>query len=258
MKIGIITDIHEDAERLFKTMQELEKRNCNDVYCLGDISGFDERFYSYKYSRNLTYCLDIISSNCRAIIPGNHDLNHLKKLPHYNNVFFFPDNWYYLPFNKRKELSNGLIWLYEHDLPVKNISFFQEIIGDYKDNIIIENDGIRIMLSHSIFPDVSGFLTKKPVKINDYHHHLDVLKKENCQIGISGHLHPNGLLRIDYNKIHNPKYSEMEINPSQTMHYVSPCVADGIQDNGFTIIDTANLSIESIPLRTPRFHSYLS
>lgn len=258
MKIGIITDIHEDAERLYKAMQELEKRNCNDVYCLGDISGFDERFYSYKYSRNLTYCLQVIESNCRAIIPGNHDLNQLKKLPKNNNVFFFPDNWYYLPFKKRKELSNGLIWLYENDIPVKNISYFQEVIGDFQDQIIIEQDGIRIFLSHAIFPDISGFLTRKPIKINDYHSHLEHLKHSNCHIGISGHLHPNGLLKIDYNKIHNPKFSEIEINIEQTTQFVSPCIADGIQDNGFTIIDTINRTIEAIPLRTPRFHSYLS
>ena len=53
MKLGIISDIHEDAERLIIALKALEKLNCDRIICLGDISGYDDRFYSYKYSRNL-------------------------------------------------------------------------------------------------------------------------------------------------------------------------------------------------------------
>ncbi len=256
MKLGIITDIHEDAERLTIAINSLEKKGCNEIACLGDISGFDERFYSYRYSKNFSYCLDMIKSNCKIIIPGNHDLFHLSKLPKYNTVFHFPNNWYQLSIDERKKLSKGLIWLYEKDFPINAKEEFAEFMSDYIDKHIFDSNGTKILLTHSIAPDISGFLTKKPIKPNDFDKHLLLLKENDCTIGISGHLHPNGLLRIDQKKSYNPKFTELELPTSNTMQFICPCIADGMQDNGYTLLDTQNKTIESFPLRTPKYSSF--
>lgn len=256
MKIGIISDIHEDAERLSLALRLLEKNNCDRMICLGDISGYDDRFYSYRYSRNLQYCLDLIKVNCRDIIPGNHDLFHIKKLPSYNSIFHFPDNWYELTFAERKILSKGMIWLYEKDYPIKCHELLQEILNPCNDKIIIESDDLKLMFTHSIAPDISGFLTKKPVKVKDFEKHFELLNQNNCHIGLCGHSHPNGLLKISEKKVFNPKFSAMEISNKEKLQFIVPCIADGIQDNGVTILDTKEKTIEAIPIRTPKHNSF--
>ncbi len=256
MKIGIITDIHEDAERLIFTLKSLEKLGVDRLFCLGDISGFDERFYSYKFSKNFAYCLDIIMKNCEVILPGNHDLFHLSMLPKYSSAFHFPENWYQLSFAERKSISKGLIWLYEKDYPIGSKEIFSELMQSFYDNTIVEYDGIKMLLTHSIAPDISGFLTKKPTKWKDFAEHLELLKKNDCAIGLSGHLHPNGIFRIDEKKMHNPRFGALELSDSATMQYICPCLANGMQDNGFVILDTKNKTIESIPLRTPKSNFY--
>lgn len=256
MKIGIITDIHEDAERLQYVIKELEKLNCDEIACLGDISGFDGRFYSYGFSRNLKFCMDVINVNCRVIIPGNHDLFHMKKLPGYNSIFNFPDNWYDLTFEERKKLSKGKIWLYDNDFPIDNPGVFSDYYSDLSDMITFDAGNIRILFTHSIAPDISGVLRKKPNKIKDFQPHFDLIEKNKCHIGISGHLHPNGLLKISRKKIHTPKFSKIELS-GETVHFICPCVANGMQDNGFTIINTSDKTIEAFPIRTPKYNMFM-
>jgi predicted phosphodiesterase len=257
MKLGIITDIHEDAERLSIAISALEKLNCDEIICLGDISGFDDRFYSYRFSRNLSFCIDCIINNCKIIVPGNHDLNHLKRLPSYNGVFSFPDNWYDLSPQERKNISAGRIWLYDNDYPINCKSEFEKLFAVSNDRYFYDTDNFRILFTHSVSPDISGLIAKKPSKHDDFTPQFLLLSENKCNIGISGHLHPNGLLRIDEKKIYNPKFAELELPEYGYMQFICPCIADGMQDNGFTVIDTKELTIESIPLRTPRHNSYL-
>jgi predicted phosphodiesterase len=256
MKLGIISDIHEDAQRLMIALKSLENLNCDSIICLGDISGFDQRFYSYQFSKNLKYCLDCINMNCRVIIPGNHDLFHIQQLPQYNSIFPFPENWYSLSFNEKKKLSNGVIWINEHDEPLKDTELLNEVILNRSDMAIIEDGEDRILFTHSVYPDISGFLTKKPVKLFGFSAHLDFLESNNCNIGISGHFHPNGLMKIEKRKVHKPKLSTMEVSKDETVQFICPCIADGVQDNAYTVYDTTNRTIESIPLRTPKYNSF--
>ncbi len=257
MKIGIVTDIHEDAERLKIAVSSLEKLNCDDIICLGDISGFNDRFYSFRFSRNLAFCIDCVKNNCKIIIPGNHDLNHLKRLPAYNGVFSFPENWYEINPEERKILSAGRVWLYEDDYPINCQTQFEELFAISKDTHLYDTENFRILLTHSVSPDISGIIAKKPNKYEDFIPHLKLLAENKCNIGISGHLHPNGLLRIDERKIYNLKFSTLELQETAYMQIICPCIADGMQDNGFTVLDTTDRTIEAIPLRTPRHNSFL-
>ena len=250
MKIGIITDIHEDGIRLAQAIRQLEKQNCDILVCLGDMSGFDKRFYGYGYSRNLNYCLSVIRDNCRYVIPGNHDLFVLKKIPAWNHVFDFPDNWYMLPPERRQELSKGKVWNFEHDMPVSVDTSLLEWLNSLDEFFVLDEDGFRILFTHSLFPDPMGMLTRKPYRHSDFEPHLSILSEMNCDMGISGHMHPNGVFRIRRRDTVRGKFGHLEAG-SDVLQLVCPCIAESNQDNGFAILDTATRTVEAIPLRTP-------
>lgn len=86
MRIVIISDIHEDGTRLNQAITRLERQNCDQLVCLGDMAGFDKRFYGYETIRNLSYCLNLIRANCTHVIAGNHDFFVMKKIPEWNHV----------------------------------------------------------------------------------------------------------------------------------------------------------------------------
>ena len=68
MKYAIITDIHEDIVNLKFAFQKIEKLGCDQVICLGDISGFCAPHYHYYDTRNATECLQLIREKCEIII----------------------------------------------------------------------------------------------------------------------------------------------------------------------------------------------
>lgn len=250
MKIGIISDIHEDGIRLTQAIRLLEKKSCDILVCLGDMAGFDQRFYGYSYSRNLTYCLTVIRENCRHVIPGNHDLFVLKKIPAWNHVFDFPGNWYSLSPAERRELSQGKVWNFEHDMPVtleKSLVTWLDSLAEY---FILEEDDLRILFTHSLFPDPMGMMTRKPYRHADFEPHLAKLSEMNCNLGISGHLHPNGVFRIRRRDTVRGKFGHLDVGPD-VLQLVCPCIAESNQDNGFAILDTNQKTVDAIPLRTP-------
>lgn len=253
MKIGIISDIHEDGIRLIQAITGLEKHNCDILVCLGDMAGFDKRFYSYEPTRNLSFCLQAIRANCNHIIAGNHDFFVMQKIPEWNHVFDYPSDWYRLSPTQRNKLSKGLVWNFEHDLPVNISAGDIEWLYSLKEYFVFEENGLQILFTHSLYPDPAGMLTRKPVKQVDFAPHLSKLQEMNCDLGVSGHFHPGGVFRIAKNKTKPPKFGLLDIDQDMKQ-LVCPCVAEGGQDNGYAILDTMERTIEVIPLRTPKQH----
>ena len=93
MKIAIITDIHEDLLSLQEAFRQIEKHQCDEIVCLGDISGYSIPYYNYLNRRNAHECLSLIRSNCKIVILGNHDIHAGSIIPSHCNFFDFPDNW---------------------------------------------------------------------------------------------------------------------------------------------------------------------
>lgn len=64
MKIAIISDIHGNLEALTATLEDIEKRNVNEIICLGDIiaKGIHPK-----------ECMDLIRKKCKIVIRGNCD-----------------------------------------------------------------------------------------------------------------------------------------------------------------------------------------
>lgn len=63
-KIAIISDIHGNREALKTTLEDIKRRQCSKIICLGDIvskGGFSNE------------CIDLIKNNCDIVLCGNCD-----------------------------------------------------------------------------------------------------------------------------------------------------------------------------------------
>ena len=64
MRIAIISDIHGNLEALKATMGDIEKKNIDKIFCLGDIVG---------KGIHPTECLNIVRDKCEVVLRGNND-----------------------------------------------------------------------------------------------------------------------------------------------------------------------------------------
>ena len=64
MLIGVISDIHSNAEALTKVMTSLNEKKVDKVVCLGDVVG---------YGPDPEECIDLIKNLTKNIVAGNHD-----------------------------------------------------------------------------------------------------------------------------------------------------------------------------------------
>ena len=65
MKLAIISDIHSNLEALTAVLDEIDRRDVDAIYCLGDVVG---------YGPDPVACLDLVRERCKATVLGNHDL----------------------------------------------------------------------------------------------------------------------------------------------------------------------------------------
>ena len=63
-RIALISDIHANLPALEAVMKDIEQLQCNAVYCLGDVVG---------YNANPSECLEFIRSRQIPTVRGNHD-----------------------------------------------------------------------------------------------------------------------------------------------------------------------------------------
>jgi len=189
MKIGIITDIHENAEMLYAALKLADVNHCDEIACLGDIVGFDQRFYRYSNNRSAKTCLGLIQANCRWIVAGNHDLFAAGKLPAYSNGFEYPENWFAMDAAERKILSRGKVWSYEgeavNDLDEDDILFLKTL----PEFIALPLDNIACVFSHYIFPDLSGSTTRYVERNNHINGIWEFMEQQRVNISFCGHSH---------------------------------------------------------------------
>lgn len=60
---ALISDIHSNFEALQAVLEDMNKQNVSEIYCLGDIVG---------YGPNPRECIDLIMQ-CKVVLLGNHD-----------------------------------------------------------------------------------------------------------------------------------------------------------------------------------------
>ena len=64
MKIAIISDIHGNLEALKATLKDIQKRNIDKIYCLGD---------TLAKGVHPKECIKLIKENCEIVLQGNTD-----------------------------------------------------------------------------------------------------------------------------------------------------------------------------------------
>lgn len=248
MKYGILSDIHEDIVSLKKAILHLEQKGCDELICLGDIAGYSTPFFDYKNTRSANLCWEVVKENCQHIIPGNHDLYAAKCIPKENLGFTYPSNWYNRPFQEREKLGAGKIWLYEPNELESNIdSELKSIIKSLPDVKTIQTEDKLLLISHYLYPDLSGSECILPPTKNLFQSHLEYSKQKGASLSFIGHCHPEGLLlyqkdEINYVRFYRSVYCSDEIIVGV------PCIANGRNHHGYAIFDSNTMNIKAYPL----------
>ncbi|GAB4277200.1 MAG: hypothetical protein Kow0068_00200 [Marinilabiliales bacterium] len=248
MKIGFISDIHEDIISLDKAIQHFNSLDIDYIVCLGDITGYSYPHYNYKSTRDASECVNIIKKNCKHVVPGNHDLFAIKKTPSISRNFNYPADWYQLPVNKREKLSKNKVWFYDktdlqNNLTEKNINFLKSL-NEFE---IINAGNNNILISHFIYPDISGSSIKFPRSIFFFRKHFKFMKQNNCNISFCGHGHYNGAMivnKLSFNIFKPGKYCLSD----KPKIIIVPCVAKSKSINAITIFNTFDNSLELIEI----------
>lgn len=251
MKLGIISDIHEDLPRLKMALHLLDKLGCDTVACLGDIIGYVVPAFGYFEERNATECIQLVRDNCQYVVAGNHDLSAIKKIPEHAGGFNYPADWYSMSHPEREQIAAGKVWLNEAVemdplLSREDVDYIRSL-PEYQ--VVSTNTG-ALLLSHYLFPDLSGSNIRFYKDFGPVGDHFDFMDKHACRTGFSGHQHVEGFYK--FTRFSKRFYSFGKAHLEAEPHWiVGPCVANGKRENGFLVFNTETNRLRAIPLNTP-------
>ncbi|OFY65699.1 MAG: hypothetical protein A2V64_00330 [Bacteroidetes bacterium RBG_13_43_22] len=255
MRIGIVTDIHENANLLREALRLADNHKCDELACLGDIVGCDTRFYDHSASRSAKECIGLIRSSCRWIVAGNHDLFASARLPSWSNGFVYPENWFVISGPERKKVSSGKVWCYEseasNDLSVNESGFLTEI----PEFLIPSGINDTFLFSHYIFPDFTGSTTLYIERNHQLKKHWDFMKSHNLKFSFIGHAH-SSFAGFAYNRnrsflraFHSLPNNSFYLGDEPVVILLPPLSGEKGR-TGFSIIDTENMKLSLIPIFT--------
>jgi len=257
MRIGIITDIHENVGKLTEAITLANIHKCDELICLGDIVGFDRRFYVYNNKRSARTCLDLIRSHCRWIVAGNHDLFASARLPSYTNGFTYPDSWFQLNSEEKKKVSGGKVWCYEgeatNDLGEDDLQFLNSL----PEYITQTFAGMNLLFSHYIFPDFTGSTTQYVERNCHLKGHWEFMNHHEIKFSFSGHSHSsftgfaypgkiNGVGSF-LKAIHPVPYESINLG-NEMAAVILPPLAGEKGRSGFSIIDSESMRLDIISI----------
>ena len=253
MKIGFISDIHEDIKRLKEAFTILEKEKCSKIVCLGDFTGYSVPYYGFLWSRNAHEVIELLKEKCELTVVGNHDLFSIKKLPKYKTGFIYPANWYSLDYQTRQKLAKGKVYLYEYnELPALLTKEDKKFIIKLPEYVVKKYGDKKIIFSHYAFPDLTGTTTFEPKTTKDVKKHFAFMKKNSCSLSISGHDHKEGMMIFTEKEVREiPFNKKVKITDEPTWLH-GPSVVNGSFANGVLCLDTDKMEIVAIPLKTKK------
>ena len=227
MRLAIFSDIHEDLGSLQKVLKKIDKKGCDKIICLGDISGFNESYYRYRTKRDASACLDLVRKRCEIIIPGNHDLYAAGKIPE-------------LPAGTEKDY-----WPHEEDLDPGYSEEQIAFLASLPTIRVLPVQGYGILLSHYASPNLSGYNRGFYTRAQEFESHFIQMKKANCAVGFTGHSHawgfytvtPTRFRQYGYRRIHLEDFPEIVGIPPVTRHK---------NRSGFCIFDTDSSLLQVI------------
>jgi predicted phosphodiesterase len=246
MKYAIIADIHEDIVSLEVALMKIDKLKCDEVICLGDISGFSMPHYDYFEMRNASECLRLIRDNCEIIIAGNHDLHSARRTPEINPGFKYPKEWYKLDYQERLNISEGKVWLYDNNelnpLYTHSETDFLHTLPEFH---VLKTDNHNIFLSHFIYPNLTGSAREFYSFSEDFEQHKKLVSDQNCHYSFAGHRHYTGLFISSDKGITDKRYNR-KYTPQQNDSVLIPPIVGNRIGNGFCIFDSERLTVEAI------------
>ncbi len=247
MHFAVISDIHSDLPSLDKALKKINKLDCQQVICLGDIVGYNYHYSESLDGRDPDACIDLVRKQCHFVIRGNHDLHALKKIPENHVDLGMPDNWYELTLKERAAISTERFWLYDDEIEHTLSGDSKKYLEMLPESMIVKTGKIQILCTHFIAPDITGSTQSSPVKHSDFKSHLRLLKQKNCFLGMAGHAHLEGYAMISKKKYHL-NYFRKENLMKEPQILLVPAITRGGGRNGFLIIDPENRTFEAIPL----------
>ena len=255
MKIGIITDIHENVEMLREALRLASVNKCDEIVCLGDIVGYDQRFYTFIQKRSATTCLDLVRSNCRWIVPGNHDLFAAGRVPSYTNGFKYPDTWFEMNAGERKKVAQGKVWCYDADAPNDLSEDDRSFINSLPEYITLSVDQISCLFSHYIYPDFTGSTTQYLKRNYQLQGLWEFMNLQKVKYSFSGHSHSH-FAGIAYRgrgsflqAIHSVPNHSFNLGDEMLMTLLPPLAGEKGR-SGFSIIDSDRLKLDIIAINT--------
>ena len=250
MKFGIVSDIHEDIERLTEALSAIEKRKCDEVICLGDIIGFTYPNFGFFDTRNASECIRLVKENCRYIVAGNHDFYPVARIPEHNAGFNYPEDWYSLDYLEKKKLAGDQVWVMEEvEFDPLIGSNEKEFIRSLPEWVVIPGE-INILLTHYLYPDLPGMHAQYYRNFGPVKPHLDFIRSKGCSIGFSGHQHIEGARIFGVQEDAKHAFGNVKLE-NDLQWIVGPCIANGKKKNGYMIFDTDSFELEIIPLHSP-------
>lgn len=252
MKLGIFCDIHEDVVNLRKAVRAFEKQQCGELACLGDIVGFSVPFYAYQHSRNANECISIIRKNCKYAVAGNHDMFATGRIPAFPAGIDYPTNYYHMDYHQKKKALGDNVWYYEENtldplLSGENMEYLRSL-NEFE---IIHTPDMKIMISHSTFPNLSGSRREHYQPAEHPEKHIQFMQEHQCKLSICGHVHVEGALI--YNHVTRKFFPFGKTVSGHKMDLIiAPGIANGFLSNGFMIFDTGNHQLQIIPLKSKR------
>lgn len=248
MKLGFVSDIHEDIKRLQTAISVLKACNCDKIVCLGDLVGYSVPYFRFLTSRSSSEVIALLRRVCCAIVVGNHDLYAIKKLPIHRASFPYPEFWYSLDYWKRKELAQDKIWLYENEeLSAMLTREDKDFIANLPEFAVDVFDEINVFFSHYAYPDLVG-ATSLDKEQNQIPQHFEFMSTYKCNLGFSGHRHAEGAVVVTPKSISKLGFGSVQIDRNIPTWIYGPAVANGIYSNGVMVFDTTTFILQVIPL----------
>lgn len=253
MKIGFISDIHEDIKRLKEAFAILRKQKCEQIICLGDFTGYSVPYYGFLWSRNAHEVIEMLKKNCEFTLVGNHDLFSIRKLPKNKAGFPYPKNWYSLDYQTRQKLSKDKVYLYEYnELPALLTKEDEKFIRQLPEYVVKKYDDKKILFSHYAFPDLVGTTTFEPKTAKDAKKHFAFMEKHGCKLGISGHDHKEGIMIFTKKEVREIPFNKKVKLTDEPTWLHGPSVVNGSFANGVLCLDTDKMDVVAIPLKTKK------
>lgn len=249
MRLAVISDIHEDIVNLTKAFRMIDKSECDEIVCLGDIAGFSVPFYKYIDTRDANGCIRLISEHAKFVVAGNHDHFAIRKLPAIVPGFDLPQDWYSLPFSKRKQLAQDQLWLFEdNELSALLDDKSKEWISQLPEMVRIQAGDFKILLTHFISPDITGITKRFIQTTSGFTSHFSLMTAQETSLSFFGHTHQNGMFIFERGN-GDPCISKKTRLTKTLCGIGVPAVASSNGFSGFVIFDTEKQTVEVKSIR---------